>query len=320
MTAEQKNAELAARFDAALTHMPHGLCTIDESGNVIIANPRTAELFGATVEMLRLNVPLPEFIGHVGLAKFGETLRKQLVERCSAWLSEAPSPLNLQLGDGRQLEMTRNPAPDGSAVIIIEDVTGRRRTEAKILHRARHDPLTGLPNRRHLREQLGRMLQGHADSPDGGLTVMYLDLDGFKQVNDGFGHHTGDAVLRTVAQRLKKTLRQGGTIVRPGGDEFAVIVEHATHAACAELALRIIQFLSEPYPLSNGAAATIGASVGIAIAIAGETLKSLMKRADAALYEAKAEGKGKFRFSTVNVAGRDAVKSCNNPSSPQMCE
>ncbi|MGF6809530.1 diguanylate cyclase (GGDEF)-like protein [Paraburkholderia sp. Clong3] len=127
-------------------------------------------------------------------------------------------------------------------------------------------------------------------------------------------------MLRTVAQRLKKTLRHGETIVRLGGDEFAVIFEHATRAAGAELAQRIIHFLSEPYPLSKGASATIGASVGIALAIAGETLKSLMKRADAALYEAKAEGKGTFRFATMDIACRDAAESCDNPSSPQMSE
>ncbi|OUL84771.1 PAS-domain containing protein, partial [Paraburkholderia hospita] len=95
---------------------------------------RTAELFGATVERLKLNVPLPEFIGHVGLAPFGDTLRQQLVERCTAWLDGECSPLDLELRDGRQLEMTRNPVSDGSAVIVIEDVTERRESEAEILH------------------------------------------------------------------------------------------------------------------------------------------------------------------------------------------
>jgi PAS domain S-box-containing protein len=180
MTAEQKHAELAARFDAALAYIPHGLCTIDSSGKVIIANRRTAELFGATIEMLKLNVPLPEFIGHVGLAKFGETFEKQLVKRCTAWLSEEYHPLDLKLGDGRQLEMTRNPVPDGSAVIIIEDVTERRESEAKILHWARHDLLTGLPNRRYLRERLERILSRYAADDGCALAVMYLDLDGFK--------------------------------------------------------------------------------------------------------------------------------------------
>lgn len=84
MAAEQANAELAARFDAALTHMPHGLCTIDAGGKVIIANRRTAALFGATVDMLRMKAPLPEFIGHMSPDKFGEASKQQLFEQCTA--------------------------------------------------------------------------------------------------------------------------------------------------------------------------------------------------------------------------------------------
>lgn len=306
MTAEQANAELAARFDAALAHMPHGLCTIDEAGKVIIANRRTAELFGATIEMLRLNVPLPEFIGHVGLARFGETLRRQLVTRCTEWLSANRGPLDIALDDGRQLEMTRNPVPDGSAVIIIEDVTERRASEKQVLHLARHDPLTGLANRRYLQEQMEQWL---LRAGDGSLTLamLFLDLDGFKAVNDYLGHDAGDEVLRAVALRLEKTLRHGETIARLGGDEFAMIVEHATSGACKALAGRIIQRLSEPYRLSGGATATIGVSIGLAFAQRGETLEQLMKRADRALYEAKAAGRGTFRFSTVGTAATTAA-------------
>jgi PAS domain-containing protein len=131
MTAEQRHAELGAQFDAALAYMPHGLRTIDSAAKVIIANRRTAELFGPPLEMQQLNVPLPELIDQVGLAKYGEAFRKKLVERCTAWLSEEHGPLNLKLSDGRQLEMIRNPVPDGSAVIIIEDVTQRRTAEAR---------------------------------------------------------------------------------------------------------------------------------------------------------------------------------------------
>lgn len=321
MTAEQKNAELAARFDAALTHMPHGLCTTDESGKVVIANPRTAELFGATVEMLRLNVPLPEFIGLVGLAKFGETLRKQLVERCTTWLSESRGPLDLKLADGRELEMTRNPVPDGSAVIIIEDVTERRRSEAEILHLAGHDPLTGLSNRRDLCDQLERILSfrrpaGH----EAAVAVMYLDLDDFKQVNDGLGHHAGDQVLRTVADRLGKTLRQGELVARLGGDEFAIVIENATSNGSAALARRIIRQLSEPYVLSTGATAKIGASIGIAFAMNDESFEQLMQRADAALYDAKQAGKDAVRFSTADESNRGTAASQPDQPAPQTCE
>lgn len=294
MVAEQKHADLAARFDAALTHMPHGLCTLDEAGKVVVANRRTAELFGATAERLRFNVPLPEFIGHVSLAKFGETLRQLMVERCTAWLSEPRTPLDLKLGDGRQLQMTRNPVPGGSAVVIIEDVTERRRTEAKILHWARHDPLTGLPNRRHLRELLDRAQSASVNGPYTEPAVLYLDLDDFKQVNDKFGHHAGDEVLRAVAYRLKRSVRRGGTVARFGGDEFAVIVENATHDLVAALSQRIIERLAEPYRLSMGATATIGVSVGVAFARKGESYGALTKRADRALYAAKAAGKRTF--------------------------
>ena len=320
MTAEQRHAELAARFDAALTHMPHGLCTIDGTGKVIVANRRTAELFGATVEMLRLNVPLPEFIGHVGLAKFGEALRSQLVARCTAWLSEERSPLDLELNDGRQLEMTRNPVPDGSAVIIIEDVTERRQSEAKVLHWARHDSLTGLANRRYFRERLERILTRGAGSGGAELAVMYLDLDGFKQVNDGLGHHAGDLVLKAVADRLRKTMRHGELVARLGGDEFAIVVDNATSSASAALAQRTIQLLSEPYPLSTGATVSIGASVGIVFATSDASFELLMKRADAALYDAKEAGKGTFRFATVDAVVRQPTVSEMRRSSSQMCE
>jgi diguanylate cyclase (GGDEF)-like protein/PAS domain S-box-containing protein len=320
MTAEHRHAELAARFDAALAHMPHGLCTIDAAGKVIIANRRTAELFGATVEMLKLNVPLPEFIGHVGLAKFGETLRRQLVERCTAWLSKEGSPFDMELSDGRQLEMTRNPVPDGSAVIIIEDVTERRESEAKILDWARHDPLTGLSNRRYLCERLEQMLSRGAGNPGPAVAVMYLDLDGFKQVNDGLGHHAGDQVLKTVADRLRNTVRHGELVARFGGDEFAIVIENGTSAASAALAQRIIQQLSEPYSLSTGATATIGASVGIAFATNDESVELLMKRADAALYDAKEAGRGTFSFSAVDAVEKETVATGAGTPSPQMCE
>ncbi|RDK01710.1 sensor domain-containing diguanylate cyclase [Paraburkholderia lacunae] len=299
MTAEQRHAELAARFDAALAHMPHGLCTIDSAGKVIIANRRTAELFGATVDMLKLNVPLPEFIGHVGLAKFGETLRRQLVEQCAVWLSKEESPFDMELNDGRQLAMTRNPVPDGSAVIIIEDVTERRESEAKILYLARHDPLTGLSNRRELRDEIERILRRSASNRASAVAVMYLDLDGFKQVNDRLGHHAGDEVLVTVADRLREMLQREELVARLGGDEFAIAFENATVSGAVALAQRIIRQIARPFWLTTGEAVSIGTSIGIAFAVSGESFERLMKRADAALYDAKEAGKGTYRLSTA---------------------
>ncbi|CAD6512787.1 diguanylate cyclase domain-containing protein [Paraburkholderia sabiae] len=299
MTAEQRHAELAARFDAALAYMPHGLCTVDGTGNVVIANRRTAELFGATVEMLKLNVPLPEFIGHVGIAQFGETLHKRLVEQCNAWLHDERTPMDLELQDGRQLELTRNPVPDGSAVIIIEDVTQRRQTEAKILHLASHDSLTGLPNRRELRDRLEQILRVSARDQGGACAMMYLDLDGFKQVNDRLGHCAGDEVLETVAARLSRVLRPGELVARLGGDEFAIIADHTTLPSVVALAQRVIRDIALPYHLSTGEAVSIGTSVGIALAANDDSVDGLIRRADQALYSAKQAGRGTYRVSNA---------------------
>jgi diguanylate cyclase (GGDEF)-like protein/PAS domain S-box-containing protein len=305
MTAEQGHAELAARFDAALAHMPHGLCTIDEAGKVVIANRKAAELFGATVEMLRLNVPLPEFIGYVGLAKFGEAQRTQLVERCTEWLAQERAPLDLKLVDGRHLEMTRNPVPDGSEVVIIEDVTERKKSEAKILHWAHHDSLTGLANRRYLGDHAERLMSAAGANHEHKVAIMYVDLDGFKSVNDSFGHNAGDEVLKTVADRLRNVMRRGELIARLGGDEFVIVATHMSNPVGARLACRIIQELAAPYLLSSGARAQVCASVGIALAEKGERFEQVLKRADIALYDAKAAGKGMVRFS---IAGPDAAQ------------
>jgi diguanylate cyclase (GGDEF)-like protein len=294
MTAEQRHAEIAARFDAALAHMPHGLCTVDAAGKVIIANRRAAELFGATVEMLRLNVSLPDFIGYVGLSKFGETLRAQLVERCTDWLRQGNAPLDLKLVDGRQLELKRNPVPDGSAVIIIEDVTERRRAEAKILHWAHHDSLTGLPNRRYLGDHAERLMSSGAGREK--VMVMYVDLDGFKRVNDTHGHDAGDDLLRNVADRLRNTMRRGELAARLGGDEFAIVATYVAQGSTTVFAQKIIRELSIPYVLNSGVKVEVGVSVGIALARPGEPFESAMKRADAALYEAKLEERGGFRI------------------------
>ncbi|WP_370467374.1 diguanylate cyclase domain-containing protein [Caballeronia sp. BR00000012568055] len=303
MIAEQGHAEIAARFDAALAHMPHGLCTVDASGKVVIANRRAAELFGATVEMLRLNVSLPDFIGYVGLARFGEALRAQLVERCREWLAQGNAPLDLKLADGRELELSRNPVPDGSAVIIIEDVTERRRSEAKILHWAHHDSLTGLPNRRYLSDHAERLMSGgNSSSGREKVMVMYIDLDGFKRVNDTHGHNAGDELLRRVADRLRNAMRHGELSARLGGDEFAIVATYVADASSVAFARKIIDALSEPYRLDDTVEARVGVSVGIALARPGESFESALKRADAALYETKLDGRGGYKIAQAERA------------------
>ncbi|MBN3789989.1 sensor domain-containing diguanylate cyclase [Burkholderia sp. Ac-20353] len=302
MAARQRNAELIARFDAALTHMPHGLCMVDGENRVVVANRRTAQLFGSPREIM-LNTSFPDVVVALGAGVTAEPDDTALGARCRGWLFREPAPFEITLADGRQLEMTRHLVPDGSAVIIVEDVTARRRAEQHIRHLARHDALTGLPNRHELHAELKRMLARRTRRHGMALGVMYLDLDGFKAINDRFGHHAGDDVLTQVAARLRKTLPPGELAARIGGDEFIVAIDDTEMGACSSLAEQIILQISVPYTLAIGETVSLGISIGIALDGGGSTPEDLIRQADSALYDAKSSGKGRFRFYSKGSRG-----------------
>ncbi|PCE33225.1 sensor domain-containing diguanylate cyclase [Burkholderia ubonensis] len=295
IAARQRNAELVARFDAALTHMPHGLCMVDGENRVIVANRRTAQLFGSPREIM-LDMPFPDAVAALGAGVAADPDGAELTARCAGWLDREPAPFEITLADGRQLEMTRRQVPDGNAVIIVEDVTARRRAEMHIRHLARHDALTGLPNRHELHAELKRMLARRTRRHGLAPAVMYLDLDGFKAINDRFGHHAGDDVLTQVAARLSETLPPGELVARVGGDEFVVAIDDTTMQACSVQAAQIIRRISVPYTLSIGATVSLGISIGIALDRDCDTPEELIRQADSALYDAKSSGKGIYRF------------------------
>lgn len=159
-----------------------------------------------------------------------------------------------------------------------------------------HDALTGLANRRFLNENEKHLIAG-AKRSGKQMAVLAVDLDEFKAVNDRYGHAAGDEVLVTSAERMKRLLRESDVIVRLGGDEFVIVLGQVDDAAAArEVAGRVVETLSQPIPLAEGGTAHIGASVGVAMCCAGgETLNDLLKKADAALYAAKRDGKRTFR-------------------------
>ena len=162
---------------------------------------------------------------------------------------------------------------------------------------ALHDELTGLPNRRLLMDRLASAI-AHARRGQRTLAVMFIDLDGFKQINDTFGHDGGDDLLRQVADRLVATVRQEDTVARLGGDEFMIALPELRHADdAAELGATVIQAISKPYRI-QGQDVRVTASVGLSVyPIHGEDLETLMKSADLALYEAKHSGKNDYRMS-----------------------
>jgi diguanylate cyclase (GGDEF)-like protein len=203
--------------------------------------------------------------------------------------------LILEGAEGREVLVTTSPMADGGWVATHEDITARRRIEAKIAYMAHHDALTDLPNRLQLYEHLGQMLA----RPKRGehVAVFCLDLDRFKDVNDAYGHAVGDLLLKAVADRLRQCVRDTDMAARLGGDEFAIVQAGASQPTDAtSLASRLIEVIGAPYELA-GDQVTVELSIGIALA-PGDGLdpEQLLKNADMALYRAKSDGHGLYRF------------------------
>jgi diguanylate cyclase (GGDEF)-like protein len=172
-------------------------------------------------------------------------------------------------------------------------------------HMATHDPLTGLPNRALFSERLDQALL-HARRSGGTVAVLYLDLDHFKDVNDTLGHPAGDKLLQAVADRVSADLRETDTLARLGGDEFGIVQVGLNQPQDAEsLARRLVAILSEPFALA-GHQATVGTSVGISLRSGGEapSMEEMQQEADVALYQAKAEGRGVYRFFEAGMNAR----------------
>jgi diguanylate cyclase (GGDEF)-like protein len=203
-----------------------------------------------------------------------------------------PAQMRLQLADDRLLDCTLRSLSSGGFVLSMDDVT----TYVRNAELADRDALTGLANRKALRERLQERLAAAART-GAATAVLYVDLDRFKAVNDTLGHPIGDALLRKVAERFKSALRGGDVVARIGGDEFAVIQSDAPQpAAATALATRLVDLIGRAYAI-EGHMLHIGASVGVAIAPGdGYEPDVLLKNADLALYRAKGEGRGCYRF------------------------
>ncbi|GJE50958.1 hypothetical protein GOFOIKOB_4012 [Methylobacterium tardum] len=201
-------------------------------------------------------------------------------------------------GAHRWWALSGRPLYDGQGAFlgyrgVCADITPAKQAEARIAYLAHHDALTELPNRTLFCDGLDQALRRGAVR----LAVLSLDLDGFKGVNDRYGHPAGDALLVAVAQRLRSVVEGGDQIARFGGDEFVILDATYTDQAAVEvLAQHIIRTLSAPFSIA-GDDVTVGVSIGIAFAPTdGETASALIKSADAALYRAKGDGRGTFRF------------------------
>jgi diguanylate cyclase (GGDEF)-like protein len=295
--AQQNLQQTNRRFDIALSNMSQGLCFFDGARNLIVANRRYSEIYGLSPENLVPGTPLEAIVAMRVVAGSGPKMAADsyLEWRRRLKLDDSPTDTIVELTNGRVIAIHRHPMPDSGSVATHEDITERTHAEAKILHMARHDGLTGLPNRGLFQEQLDQALASSGRTQ--GCAVLRLDLDHFKTVNDTFGNAIGDALLQATARRLLACVRDIDTVARLGGDEFAVLLVGLDRPESAgELAQRITRVLKEPFKLQTHTVET-SASVGIAVAPRdGNISGKLMKSADTALYRAKQDERGTQRY------------------------
>jgi len=292
---------LRRRYDAvlqrrtlslALNSMNQGLCMGDRDGAVTILNKRMRGLFdlAATPTPIALD-ELARAVARSAALSPGEA---EAFARQWRALSRRPAEggvLSLERR-GRVLEFRCEPADAGRFVTIVEDVTERREAVGAIRHIAHHDALTGLPNRLRFQERLERELRDIILS-ERRVTVLCMDLDRFKEVNDMLGHSVGDLLLRAVAQNLRQCSPTPDSVARYGGDEFCIMLDSSHGGSEAErIAELVVAAMKRPHAI-EGRSIVVGASVGMAQAPRdGVTVESLMKRADLAMYRAKALGGG----------------------------
>lgn len=268
----------------------------DGDGRLIICNERYLRMYDLSPDVIKPGCTLQEMLEHRRQrgSFMNDPVEYDAKIRAAARSGEKMN-VTIELQDGRVIEVVNQPTADGGWVATHEEITERKRSEAKIAHLAHHDVLTDLPNRAAFNERIATILEQAKKSGEQ-FSLVCLDLDRFKFVNDLFGHAVGDALLCEVANRLKVAVG-GAFLARIGGDEFTVIVTGSQPLdATSRLAERIVACLGDPIQI-DGQKLMVNASVGVAIYPNDATEGAkLICNADAALYRAKADGPGSYRF------------------------
>ncbi|MBB5897046.1 EAL domain-containing protein [Kutzneria kofuensis] len=304
--AEAALREAKERFQKAFDHASIGMCLVDIDGRFTQVNRALCEMLGRPEdELLALRIAdvthpddLSATVATVAVAKDGYSAPHRLEKRYlrsdgrTVWAQVTVCTIHSENGESPYF------------VTQVEDVTERREAEARLVRQALHDPLTGLPNRTLLMDRLRQVL-ARADRHPELTAVLFIDLDGFKDVNDSLGHDVGDEVLTEVGRRLQDNIRPLDTVARLGGDEFVVLCQDlATEQNVVEISERLAGVLSEPVVVGTFEV-VVTASVGIALANGHNPApEDLLREADAAMYGAKTRGKNRCEIFDAGLQER----------------
>ncbi|MFP5256281.1 MAG: diguanylate cyclase [Acidimicrobiia bacterium] len=299
-TAQEALRSRSRWFSSIVERSSDLILLFDEDGTVTWASPSLQDVVGVAPEEV-LGHPVRRFVLREDRPVVAEAMATAIATGSARVEFRVATPR----GEERWLETTASNLlddPDVKAIITISrDVTERHQATRRLAHQAAHDPLTGLLNRGELQAQLAAALEETASptSPtSASLALAFVDLDGFKAINDQQGHLVGDELLKVVARVLEGEVRSGDLLARPGGDEFVVLLRGASLPVALEVAERIRLRLREPMRVDGVPdLVRMSASIGVAIAHEGDTVTSLLHAADLALYEAKRRGRDRVELS-----------------------
>ncbi|MFY4723248.1 putative bifunctional diguanylate cyclase/phosphodiesterase [Streptomyces sp. LaBMicrA B280] len=290
-------------YDRVFGAAPLAMAVVDREGFVLRANPAFGELLGIDCDTLR-GRSAADLVDLTADARSWHAYREVLCGRQARL--RCTRRLKHPGGNSVWVQLTVVPLTDGEPGVLLSvaDISARRELQARLRHLQMHDPVTRLPNRTLFFERLSAALEAESyeQSGTGRIGLCYLDLDGFKAVNDTLGHRVGDRLLAAVAERLTRVADEAGyaraatpLVARLGGDEFALLVEDSTGTEqLADLAESALETLQEPFDLA-GQRLSLTASIGVVERhAAGTTATGLMQAADTTLYWAKADGKGRW--------------------------
>lgn len=293
------------RLQGILHTVAEGIVTIDQNGILQSVNPSAEQLFGySRAEMVGQNVamlmPEPDHSKHDSyLLRYMQTGKARI-------LGSTREVMGLRK-DGTQfpMDLTITELNHGKTRLftgVCRDISERKKAEAEVKHLAHHDPLTGLPNRHLLNDRLTHAL-ARAKRKTRHMAVLFIDLDRFKPINDTFGHEAGDVLLKVLAERFQRCLRESDTVARVGGDEFVIVLETIVSARdAARVAEKVLKTIGAPVAWRDQQLA-VGTSIGIALFPQdGETPEELSKAADVAMYRVKGSGRNGFQFACDDCA------------------